>query len=107
MATLQELQKQNKDLRNQLVSKREIEQIGRDRIKLLEQNKKLIRNLKGKPSTGTARRTLGVIGRGFFKGGKTIGKGVIAYGRFLEKQEQRSRQRVKTLKKISRPKRRR
>jgi len=102
--TLQELQAENKRLRNEAESRKELVKIGEERFKLDAQNKRLLKQLRRSPTGVAIRKTLGVTGKGFFKAGKSIGKGLIAYGRFLNKAEERNR---RTIKKVSKTKSRR
>ena len=88
--TLQELQKENKRLVNEAESRKELVKIGEERLKLQEQNKKLLKQLRATPTNIAIRKTLGVTGRGLFKAGKSVGKGLIRYGNFLEEQERKN-----------------
>ncbi len=101
MVNVKQLQKQNQRLKDQLSKRTELKKLEEERIRLQDQNKKLISELKRDPRTEKAKKVLGVVGRGFFRGGVTVGKGLIAYGRFLDEKERGTRRKVKTLKKSS------
>ncbi len=96
------LRKQNKKLRKQLKSKVEIKKLEEERIRLGEQNRRLLKQLKRSPTEKAVRRAFRNIGRDSFIVGKTIGKGLIRYGRFLDQKENTSRKRTKSLKRKSR-----
>lgn len=99
--TLQELQRENRRLKNEAESRMELVKIGEERAKLAAQNQKLLKALN-RSSTGVAiRKTLGVTGRGFFKAGKKIGSGLIRYGRFLDEAERRNEREARTIKRTS------
>ncbi len=110
--TLQELQKENKRLLNEANSRSELVKIGEERLRLQQQNQRLLKQLRRGPTSVGIRQALGVTGRtffkvgkttgrGLFKAGKTIGKGLIRYGNFLEKQAQKTDRRERSLKKTS------
>lgn len=95
---IKQLRKQNEVLRNKLKSKVELHNLEEERIKLGEQNRRLLKQLRRSPGQKATLRTLRNIGRGAFIVGKSIGKGLIRYGRFLDQKEKVTRRRVKTLK---------
>lgn len=103
--SLKKLQAENERLRKQVESREKLRELERERIQLSEKNKTLIKELKRDPRTEKAKKVLGVVGRGFFKGGVTVGKGLIAYGKFLDEKERGTRKKVKKLKKSSKRKR--
>lgn len=105
--TLQELQRENKRLINEAESRKELVKIGEERLSLQQQNQKLLKQLRRSPASVGIRNTLGHVGRGFFKGGKSVAKGLIRYGKFLDEAERRNERRTKTLRKTSKSRRRR
>ncbi len=104
--TLQELQAENKRLRNEAESRKELVKIWEERTKLAEQNKRLLKQLRRSPTGVGIRKTLGLTGRTFFKAGKSVGRGLVRYGKFLSEVERRNERKVRTIKKVSKSKRR-
>ncbi len=113
--TLQALQKENRRLINEAESRKELVKIGEERLKLAQQNKRLLKQLRRSPTNVAARRALGIIGRGslkasklagrgFFRASKSVGKNLVRYGRFLNEQEMKANKRVRKIKKVSRRK---
>ena len=96
--TLQQLQAENRRLINEAKSRTELVKIGEERAKLAEQNKRLLKQLRASPTGNQIRKSLGATGRGFFKVGKSVGKGLMRYGRFLNKLEQENQRRVQKVK---------
>lgn len=102
--TLQQLKAENRRLLNEAASRKELVKIGEERAKLAEQNKRLLKQLRRSPTGVAIRKTLGVTGRGFFKAGKSVGKGLMRYGRFLNELEKQNQRKVKKIKKVSKTK---
>lgn len=98
MSSIKQLRRQNLKLRNQLKSKVELHNLEEERIRLGEQNKRLLKQLRRSPSSKATLRTLRNIGKGALIVGKSLGKGLIAYGRFLNKAEKRNRRQARSLK---------
>lgn len=99
--TLKQIKAQNQRLRDQLKAKVELKKLEEERISLAEQNKKLLKQLKRSPTSKAITRELNKVGRGLFVAGKTIGRGLIKYGRFLDEVERRNQSRERSLKKVS------
>ncbi len=108
--TLQELQEKNKSLKNEAQFRRELVEIGEERNKsdeenkklekkLIEQNQRLSRGLNVSPTIIALRKTLDPIINFFFKLGKAIYKGLMRYGKFLNEQERKNQRRIKQLNK--------
>ena len=97
--TLQKLREQNKRLINEAESRKELVKIGEERARLAGQNKKLLKALRRSSTNVAARKILGVTGKGVFKAGKSIGKNLMRYGRFLEEAERKNQRQVKKIKK--------
>lgn len=102
--SLAKLRSKNKKLEEQVGAKKELLQLEQDRLKLAKQNKQLLKEISRSPSEKVARQVLKDFGRGSFIAGKTIGKGLVNYGRFLDKQQTQNRRKAKTLKKTIRRK---
>ncbi len=96
--TLQQLKADNARLMNEASSRIELVKIGEKRAELAQQNQKLLKQLRRSPTSVGIRRTLGKTGRGFFKAGKSVGKGLIRYGRFLNEVERKNQARTKSAK---------
>ena len=103
--SLARLRKQNADLKAKIKAESELVNLEEERIKLQVKNKQLLTQLRRSPTSKSARRTLGNIGRGLKITGKSLGKGLIRYGRFLDEKEQQANRRTKSLKKVSKKKR--
>jgi len=74
MATVNELKRENEKLRNRIEAKKEMIEIGRERNRLLKQNKTLLKSLKrgGKPSiVGEIGK---LTGRATLRAGKSAGR---------------------------------
>lgn len=100
--TLKQLQKENKKLQEKIQARSDLVKLERQSVELRQQNKKLLTQLKRSPTEKAIRRQLNVAGRGFFKGAKSIGSGLVRYGQFLnEEQDKIDRARGK----IRKPKR--
>ena len=105
--TVDQLMKENARLKSNLEEKRKLRDLENERIMLGKQNKKLLSELSRSPTNREARRVIGVVGKEVWKKGKTFGKNLAAYGRYLNEQENVNRRKTKTLKKTLkvRPKR--
>jgi len=95
--TLQELQRDNRRLKNEAESRKELVKIGQERVKLAEENRRLLIALRRSPTGVAIRKTLGVTGRGLFKAGKSIGKNLVRYGNFLAEQEIKNQRRERNI----------
>ncbi len=105
MPTLKQLQAQNKKLRDQISKKSELKKLEEERVILGRQNKALIKQLKRSPNEKAVIRTLNQAGRGFLKGGASIGRGLVRYGRFLDERQKQLERNSRTVKKRSSKKR--
>ncbi len=104
--TLKQLQKENKKLQEKIQARSDLVKLERKSVELRQQNRKLLGQLKRSPTEKAIRRQLNVAGRGFFKGAKSIGSGLVRYGRFLNEEQDkidRVRRKIRkpTTKKIS------
>jgi len=84
MSTLNELKKQNEKLRNQLKARAELEEIGRERNKLMKENKNLLFAMKHKGLLSSAKK-LSSFGQKSGVIGKKVGIGIWKKLRELEK----------------------
>ncbi len=101
--SLKQLQKENKKLQEKIKARSDLVKLERESVSLGQKNRELLRQLKRSPTEKAIRRQLNLAGRGFFRGAKTIGSGLVRYGRFLN-QEQEKIDRAR--RKIRKPKRR-
>lgn len=85
--TLKQLQTENKKLQEKIQARSDLVKLERKSVELKQQNKKLLTQLKRSPTEKSIRRQLNVAGRGFFKGAKSIGSGLMRYGRFLNEEQ--------------------
>ena len=102
--TLKQLQKENKDLQDKIQARGDLVKLERKSVELRQQNKKLLKQLKRSPTEKAIRRQLNVAGKGFFKGAKSIGSGLVRYGRFLNEEQSkidRARSKVRKAKRKS------
>lgn len=98
--SLKKLQAENKKLQEKISSKSELLKLEQERVRLSRQNKVLLKQLKRSPTDKAVRRTLGNVGKGAFIVGKSIGRGLIRYGRFLDERQQQLEGRSRKLKKV-------
>ena len=98
------LKLENQKLQAQVEAKRELLKLEQDRLNLSRQNKQLIKEISRSPREKAARGVLKDFRKGAFVAGKSIGKGLINYGRFLDKQQKQNKRRSRTLKKTIRRK---
>ncbi len=113
MATLEELQDENKRLRGMQSTLREAEKNNQDRMKLARENIMLARRIKFDKSLTAGRKVSKVasdVGRRTGKGlaivGKGAFKGIKRYAQFLERQENKQRSVNRKLKSVKKSKRR-
>ena len=102
--SLAKLRLQNQRLRDKIKAESELINLERERIDLAKKNKRILIELRRSPSEKATRSALRSIGRGFFKGGKTLGKGLMRYARFIDKAERRNERASINLRKVSRRK---
>ena len=108
--SLKQLQRENKKLQEKIKAGSELVKLEQERVSLGQQNRKILRQLRRGPTEKAIRRELKAVGKGFFRGGVSVGKAVVRYGRFLDEQQQKSdrqsrKVKRKTVKKSSRKKR--
>lgn len=113
MATLKQLQAENKRLKQMQVKINEMQKNNEDRSKLAKQNKTLARNIKFQKSKKLTDKATKVIGTAGIKTGKVLAKGGVKafrglqrYAKFLEEQEKKQRSANRKLKTIKKTKRR-
>lgn len=97
--SLKKLRKQNEVLREKIQAEGELVRLEQERIRLGEQNRKLIRQLKRSPTEKAVRGVLNSAGKGLFIAGKSVGKGLIRYGKFLDEKENEHKKKVRVKKK--------
>ena len=102
--SLAKLKLDNEKLRKQVDAKKELLQLEQDRLILAKQNKQLLKEIRRSPSQKAAKQVFKDFRKGAFVAGKTIGKGLINYGRFLDKQQTQNKRKARTLKKVIRRK---
>lgn len=113
MATLKQLEAENKRLKQMQVNINKMQKDNEDRKKLAKQNKMLANNIKFQKSKKITDKATKVIGTAGIKTGKVLSKagvkafkGLQRYGKFLEEQERKQRNVNKKLKTIKKTKRR-
>ena len=96
MATLEELERENKALKTKIASERELAIIGRKRNELLRENKRLLREAKFGKQIRLAKRvgkSLGIggekLGRATVKGGIIVGKALIKQAKKIAEADRR------------------
>jgi len=102
MPTLEELKRENQRLRNLIKSKKEMEDIGKERNRLLQENKALLRQAKYSKQIAFAKG----VGRATGKVGMKLGKRIWNTLGKLEQQRLRNEALHKKIIKQSRKKRR-
>ena len=96
--SIKQLRQQNERLRAKIKAESELVNLEEERVKLGQQNKRLLKDLRRSPASKSARRTLRNIGRGAFIVGKSIGKNLVRYGKFLDKVERRNQRATRKIK---------
>jgi hypothetical protein len=95
---IEQLREKNQSLKQQLKDKVEIKNLEQEQVQLSRQNKTLKAQLGRSPTEKAIRGTLKSLGKGFLKGGVSVGKGLMRYGRFLDERERGINRKIKTIK---------
>lgn len=113
MATLKQLQAENRRLKQMQVKINEMQKNNEDRRKLAQQNKALARSIKFQKSKRLTDKATKIVGTAGIKTGKALSKGGVRafrglqkYAKFLEEQERKQRSKNRKLKSIKKTKRR-
>ena len=113
MATLKQLQAENRRLKKMQVNINKMQKDNQDRRDLAKRNKRLARSIKFQRSKRLTDKATKVIGTAGIKTGRVLSKagvkafrGIQRYGRFLEEQERKQRSVNRKLKTIKKTKRR-
>lgn len=111
MATLKQLQAENKRLKQMQVKINEMQKNNEDRRVLAKKNKTLARNIKFQGSKKIVDKATKIVGTAGIKSGKALAKGGVKafkllhrYGKFLEEQERKQRSVNKKLKSVKKRK---
>ncbi len=92
MTTLKQLRRENRRLKNVREGLRDIEEIQKQRMNLLRENKQLARNIKGTgKKSGFLLKVGKTFGRGSAKAGKSAFRGLERYANFLQEQERKQK----------------
>ena len=94
MATLEELQQQNKKLKAEIEAKRELTEIQRKRENLIKENKRLLRQAKFGKQIKFAKG----VGKGLGRVSLKVGKALVKHAKKIaeaDDREQRARRKVK------------
>ena len=105
--SLAKLRQENERLRKKISQEGDLIKLQEERVRLSRQNKQILKQLKRSPTEKAIRRAFKGTGINLFKNVKTIGQGIVKYGRFLNEQEKKAKRKEKSLKKSSRKRRRR
>ncbi len=98
---IEQLREKNQKLKQQLKDKVEVKNLEQEQVQLSRQNKILETQLKRSPTEKVIRGTLKSVGRGFLRGGVSVGKGLMRYGRFLDERERGINRQIKSVKRKS------
>ena len=104
MATIEQLQRENKRLKAMQENIQEMKKIQEQRMALARENKILSKRLKHGGGSGIGKKIGLSFGKGLAKAGKSTFRGLQKYANFLEEQERKQKLLNKKLKTIKRRK---
>ncbi len=113
MATIKQLQAENKRLKQMQRKINDMQKDNEDRRMLARENKTLARNIKFRKSKRLTDKATKIVGAAGIKAGKALSKAGVKtfkvlnrYARFLEEQERKQRIKNRKLKSVKKSKRR-